>query len=54
VPSNNYGYIEDLHMMFGHMVTAYIRKVSTLGQEPLVLAEMAMEKHGHHYRSPDR
>jgi D-sedoheptulose 7-phosphate isomerase len=26
VHSNNYGYIEDLHMMFGHMVTAYIKR----------------------------
>jgi D-sedoheptulose 7-phosphate isomerase len=26
VHSNNYGYIEDLHMMFGHMITAYIRR----------------------------
>jgi D-sedoheptulose 7-phosphate isomerase len=26
VRSNNYGYIEDLHMMFGHMVTACIRR----------------------------
>lgn len=25
VRSDNYGYIEDLHMMFGHMVTAYIK-----------------------------
>lgn len=27
VPSNNYGYIEDLHMIFVHMLTAYIREV---------------------------
>ncbi|MEZ4640059.1 MAG: SIS domain-containing protein [Caldilineaceae bacterium] len=27
VPSNNYGYIEDVHMIFVHMLTAYIREV---------------------------
>lgn len=27
VRSDNYGYIEDLHMMFGHMVTAYIKNL---------------------------
>jgi D-sedoheptulose 7-phosphate isomerase len=33
VRSENYGYIEDLHMMFGHMVTAYIKKLLHAGTE---------------------
>lgn len=27
VPSNNYGYIEDLHMIFVHMITAYMKQI---------------------------
>ncbi len=39
VPHSNYGIIEDLHMVFGHLVTAYIRE--TLRQQ-----ETLQDPHG--------
>lgn len=51
VPSDNYGYVEDLHMMLGHLVTAYIREILSPDQRVTLLTEMAIEKNGNHHRS---
>lgn len=37
VPSDNYGHIEDLHMMFGHLVTAYIRETLNIRENGILV-----------------
>lgn len=39
VRSTNYGYIEDMHMMFGHLITAYIREIIQNEEKISVLSQ---------------